>query len=550
MIKPAVRPLMQSNISLAATGDPDWARLPEKKRQQVADRLLFIKPILEQSCRTGSAAAAIDNFLLRAKAGALPPQLTEAATRISKAGKLPSKATLYNWIKAYQSLGLMGLVPSHKGSERAAYGWEVRAMNLFNKPSKPSYAAVAEWLRDEGHASATYHRVRAYLEALPAHMSEFSAKRLGTNLHRDTQKHFVRRNTESLPVGFIYQGDGHTADVYIAHPATGKIWRPEITAWMDIRSRYLVGWFISESESALTTLFALSHALITHDHVPAMLHIDNGAGFKSKMVNDDSLGFYARFDIEPMFSIPRNAKGKGQIERWFRTLEEREGKRWDTYCGADMAPEVLQKITRDVNSGKRNLPSIDEYKAGLDAFVDRYNNTPHSALDDKTPAEVWATLERTPLHTPDMAICRPHKEVSVRRQAVVLHKREYTAPDLIAYNGKKLVAEYSVHDDSAIRMLDTQGRWICDAKLVNKKDYLPSSRIEEAQNRRLTGQRKRLQKKLDEADARAHLGRTQEALLQNLDELTATVTNNIEQKESDELTPAMDFDLDFLSTDY
>ncbi|HFE31896.1 MAG TPA: transposase [Gammaproteobacteria bacterium] len=514
-----------------AAEQADWQRLPEKKRAVATARAALVKAVLDRACECGSCNSAIDYLLLSLETDRAPKQLSDTALRLGRKGKPPNRGTIYRWVKSYQQGGLCALAPGYKGSDRKTYGWEVRAQHFYSLPSKPAMSAVAEWLREEGFESATYSRVRRYLLGLPADQGALSRGRLGPKLFRDTQKTFHRRDTRDLPVGFVYQGDGHTCDVYLAHPATGKLWRAELTVWLDVRSRYIAGWFISESESTLTTLFALSHAMLTWDHVPACLHIDNGCGYKAKLMNDDSTGFYARWNIETLFALPGNSKGKGQVERWFRTMEEAFGKRWESYCGADMADEVINKYVRDVNAGKRTPPSLQDYKAALGAWIEHYNNRVHSELDGKTPAELWASLERTPLHTPEAAICRPQAERRVRRQAIQLHNREYMAPDLIAYNGQTLVVEYDVHDDTTVRVLTRDDkRWICDASLVNAKSYLPSSRVAEMQQKRLVGQQKRLQRRLDEVEARANLAITHTDTLDDVEAMNAGLETRLEEK--------------------
>jgi len=516
-----------------------------------------------------SLSPAIDDFEKLFINNLIPAVVLNALAilRPTKKDKCPNRATLFRWDDKYRK-HLNGdetaAAPKHRGSDRKNYGWEARAIALYNKPSKPAMAAVAEWLVDEGFKEVTASRVSRYLKTLPANLGEHGRGRLGSHFYNNTQKGFKRRDTSVFPVGFIYQGDGHCVDAYVAHPRTGDIWRPELTVWIDITSRYLVGWYISEAESSHSTLFALSHALCSWDHVPAMLHIDNGSGFRSKMMNDDSAGFYAKFDIDPMFSIPGNAKGKGQVERWFRTMEGKYGKKLDTFCGGDMADEVKQRIVRENKRGNYKLPSLQEYMTGLEAFIERYNNTVHSALDGKTPAELWATLERTPLHMSAEAVVLPKTQRTVRRGTIHLDNREYNAADLIAYNGDSVIVEYDLHDDKKVRVLTQEGRWICDAALVFKIDYLPASRVEEAATKRLKGQHKRLQNKLDEVTDRAGLAITHDMVIDDIEALNEGASMLLEDQQNDESlevnletgagTPVPDSsasdELDIFSTDY
>ena len=481
----------------------------QAKRDALVVVMRFVRK-LRGDARGESLNPAIAVFEAQHAAQALPATVMVAlATLQPNKPACPNRATFYRWDDKYRqhlSGDNVAAAPAHKGSERKVGGWEALAYRLWNTPTKRTISSIARELREEHQFSdASDARVRGYINALPANMREKSSARMGARLYKNSQRGFVRRDTGCIPAGFIYQGDGHTVDAYIAHPFTGDIWRPELTVWIDVGSRYIAGWYISESESSHSTLFALSRALVGHDHVPAMLHIDNGSGYASKMMSDASTGYYARFDIEAMFALPYNAKAKGQVERFFGTMERDFGKRLPTYCGADMAAEALQLIAREVKTGKRQLPSLQSYIAGLAAWIEKYHHREHKGLDGRTPAQVWAEREQCPLHTPSDAIVRPRIERVVGRQSVRLHNREYGSAALVAYNGEPLVVEYDLLDDSSVRILARDGRWICDAGLIRKADYLPASRIDEAQQRRLDGQIGRLKHKQNELEARAAL---------------------------------------------
>lgn len=444
--------------------------------------------------------------------------LHQVACELGKGNKPVGAAQIKRWYKLYIDLGIQGLIDGRQGRVKKDEGWELRAMAIYQRPSKPSYSGVTDELLSEGF-DVTYHKVRRYIRNLPTDMAEFSNSRQGAHYNRLNNKEYKIRNTEDLPVGFIYQGDGHTCDVYVGHPNTGDIFRPELTIWMDVRSRYITGWWLGEAENSTDTIFALSHAMCGHNHVPAMLHVDHGAGYRSHMMNNASTGFYKRFAIEVMFAIPGNAKGKGQVERWFGTMERSFGKRFDTYCGKDMAGDALRKIVKGVKAGTYTLPTLQEYKERLTAWIEEYHNKPHRGLDGKTPAEVWAGLEQVTLDMPMDAVVLPVAERIVRRTGISLDKRLYRNDDLGHYEGKKVHVQYSVHTDQMVRILDTDGRWICDAKLVERSAYISESRLQDNKVKRLKGQQKRLQIKADENERRATLDLEVEPDLSQLDSL-------------------------------
>lgn len=491
-----------SDLPAALTADP-WASATEAQRRVADMRAAVVAPLAELVAGGASINNTAALFASRCAAQLLDPNTQHVMAVLgAEAASVP---TLKRWISAYRRAGKNGLLPAHTGRVRKDYGWEMRAVAMFNTPSKPGYADVAWALRSEGHESATESRVKRYLKALPATLGVNSPARVGRHLHRLTRQTFQRRHTDDILVGEVYSGDGHTVDCYVAHPNTGKPYRPELTAFMDVKSRYIAGWWFTESESAISTLYALSSAMMGYDHVPAWLYIDRGAGYRAKMLKDESTGWYNKFDIGVIGALPGNPHGKGWIERWFRTVRDKHDKLFaagQVYCGDDMAPEINRRLSAEINAGKRTLPSLHEYVASFRAFLDRYHNEPMDVLHGRTPAQVWAELTPVPVGVDGDAVMRPSETCTVRRQQVRLHNRFYFHEALALYDGHKVTVEYDLHNDGRVWVFDTKGRLVCEARLVNTIGVLPTSRIEEGRDRRKAGQIKRLRRHMDEVDAR------------------------------------------------
>lgn len=277
-----------------------------------------------------------------------------------------------------------------------------------------------------------------------------------------------------------------------------------MTVWIDVRSNYVVAWYLSNGESSISTLFALSHALINEDHVPAVLFLDNGSGFKSRMLADDVTGFLNRMSITPSWCIPGNSKGKGLVEGFWKIFRNRHDKKFMTYCGNDMAPEINRRLTSEIKQGKRDLPTFDEYAASVRQFINDFNNEPKGVLNGETPRQVWPRdLIQVPIYIAADALVMPREIRTVKRWRIQLHKRFYGAPELAQYNNTEVLVEYSLHKDQEIRVLDDKQRLICIAKLVGKVDRLPESRIVEAEEKRLAGQIKRKEADIAEQKLRA-----------------------------------------------
>ncbi len=131
--------------------------------------------------------------------------------------------------------------------------------------------------------------------------------------------------------------------------------------------------------------------------MPAWLYIDRGAGYRAKLLSDESTGWYAKFSIEVIGAIPGNPHGKGWIERFFRTCPRQARqvlRRGQVYCGDDMAPEINRRLSVELTNGRRTLPAFRDYVESFRTFIEAYNNTPMDVLGGRTPAQVWSELTR------------------------------------------------------------------------------------------------------------------------------------------------------------
>lgn len=507
----------------------DLQKLTKANRAVVAGRLAIVNWLLTEKERLGSLRTAIDSLLALDAINALQPSLSRNLRGTTKGSRVPCKSQLYSWVSAYLASDRdpLALADKHRGRVRTPKPWDLRALQMYHIPSKPGFAHVAAWLQMEGH-DVKDHEVRRFIQSLPASYGPTSAWRVGKHYHKLNQGMHVSRNRSVLNVGEVYQGDGHTDDVYLRHPSgSPRPYRFEITAWMDIRSRYIpaLGW--SDGESALSTLHSLSAAIVRHDNVPAFVHVDRGAGFRAKMLSAESVGYYSKMGISKMDALPGNAKGKGDIEGWFRLLRDYCDKRFGLhYCGSDQAAESNRRITDEIARGKRDLPTPEQYKAAVNEFVEWYHNQPQKGLGNKTPAELWAQLpeHRCAVVLQHEAAVRPSVTRSTKRGRINLDNREYVHEALLEYRDRPVEVEYDITDDSRVWVYDDKRRLICEAPLLHKIDWLPADRREEAEIKRQHAKQKRRQKQidLDRLESTRHLDQTHElAALEKFDALDA-----------------------------
>ncbi|MCF7512981.1 Mu transposase C-terminal domain-containing protein [Pseudoalteromonas sp. L23] len=473
----------------------DWQSAPDTARKTAQSRAAVVKHLLTSS-------KALDKALETLKAafanGTISPALHQALTSL---GKLPSRATIYNWCKDYKSNGLEGLLPNHKGRVGQAPIWAARALEFYHCPNSPSFALVAKDLRDEGYDAQDF-QVRRFINSMPHELGPQSPYRMGAKLYREKHKDFKLRTTAHIPSGFVYNGDGHTIDVYVAHHNSGQPFRYELTAFQDVRSRKIVSWDLSEAENSLATLNALVESIKTYQHVPAILYVDNGSGYKSNMMNDECCGVYAQLDIDTIFAIPGNARAKW-IERFFRHMEEHVGRRFETYCGRGHDENFKKLVLKEIKQGKRKLPTLEQWITEFKAFLEHYNNAPHPEESNLTRNQVWEQnlLQERPI-TVDFDFL-PKAKINVRRGQIKLHKRIYAADYLHQFNGQQLVAGFSMKSDKAIKLYEPTGEYLMTARLKTKSHAIPESRIEQRIQERKVTRLKRLAKHQREIETQA-----------------------------------------------
>lgn len=506
-------PSKSSTTAISTVRGEQYRATTQSMRHRADDRLVVIRPALDHLAAGASVAASVRLCAAHLNSPACPPARREAALRLG-GKKLPSVASLRRWLEQFRDSGIDGLVDNHKGRPPQQYAWEKEALAMWfgevmhptapgrRNSAKISVGTIAWHLRDRGHADATNERVLDLINRLPASQGRKGKQHLGPKEYRLTQTPHVRRIKNFEP-GQIWTADGHTVDVYLAHPATGGLWRPELTWAIDLASNYITGWYLSNSESGFSTLFCLSAAMGQLDHVPTMFYIDNGSGLNAKILTEEHSGFFDRFGITPMNSLPGNPRARGIGEGLFRIVKERLDKVFsDTYCGHDQAPEVIRRLVTEVKQGKRRLPTLMQYRDAVARFVTQYNNTKQRGLNNRTPAEVHASFTRTPLHCSPSELLRPVEMRTVAKGEITLFKRFYRAKVLVDFNGQKVLVSYDLHCDQTVAIRDLKGRWICEAEMYAGAPYVQDSRLADAELKLQQSKVRRAQANLDEVRAR------------------------------------------------
>ena len=196
----------------------------------------------------------------------------------------------------------------------------------------------------EGRSWPEYPSIKTvgrYVRHLMDSRGAESARYLAANGSREWKNKKMlkgRRDATSLKVMEYVVGDEHTFDVWVQWTApNGKIKavRPKLVAWMDMKTRAIVGDVMCVDANSQTLKESLVKMIYTHPGgVPHILHVDNGKDYTAQTMTGQSrkkrkidfefdaetVGFYQSIGIEEVGrSLPYQPWDK-PIERLFSTV--------------------------------------------------------------------------------------------------------------------------------------------------------------------------------------------------------------------------------------
>lgn len=514
------------------------AVLADWQRNCAIARIAVVRYVLKAAELTGKTKA-IEAFAKASKEKRLDDTLIATIKRANaKSGGKDgrgnvSRRTLFDWVKAFETSeadanasAVVMLAPKSRDVKMPE--WAGILLKLWSDPAKPELAEVMRRIEaayaDSDVEMPSYHQARYFLDTHIGNV-ERERGRMGSREIKNI-KPFVRRDASVLLPTDVYTADGHTFDAEVAHPDTGKPFRPEITTVLDVHTRMVVGYSIDLAESGLAVLDAISSAASDYG-IPAIFYVDNGSGYKNAMMKDESTGLMTRMGVEVKHSIAYNSQARGTIERVHQTIWIRLAKKLPTYIGADMDSQAKQAVFKKT---RKDIKTFGESKAliGWNEFLQiasdavmAYNNEPHTGLPRRynqttgrrehlTPQIMWdeqvtaMTNAGTGLVTVSEAerddLYRPYVQRKCLRGEINLFSNKYFSRDLEQYHGETMLVGYDIHDGSRVWVRDNTHRLICIAEFeANKKGYFAQTALGDAREQRAIGQVKRAQVHVDAA---------------------------------------------------
>ncbi len=555
--KPASVPAPCATIQPAIT----TAQLKQWQRDIMNARVAIMR-LIERAAPMVGVNKAINTIVKASVNGEL--EMYAAANARKGQGRTLSYDGVMKWWVSWKKSGgnCMALTPKDTENYLEPV-WAEEFMKFWSKGQNPFLTDVLEqYYLSTGSKEPSYGQARHYLKKMGVVECE-KGRKTGNELK--AIKPFRRRDTSEMYPGDAYTADGHCFDAEVAHPFTGKPFRPEVTPVLDVATRKIVGWSIDLAESGLAVLDALRSACETHG-IPAIFYTDNGSGFKNQMMTAPGTGILNRLGITPEYSRPRNPQAHGLSERGHQTILIKAAQQLCTYIGSrmdkDTAQLVFKKTRKTLDNGEKSalLIEFDDFVNHTNAAAEKYNDTPHRGLPatrdpitrKKThmtpnqahqlgiermkrelPPEQWLMpgVEQPDLYHPAIERTVFRGEIQFGTLSNGLPKR-YFSKDLEQWQGSRVQVAYCPSDPRKVWVRDLEHqRLLAVAELAgNSSPYFANSTLEEARIKKGQAAIKRLENHAEER--RLEMYGPQPVMVENPDrEKLAIVRQQMEEAE-------------------
>jgi hypothetical protein len=433
------------------------------------------------ACRTMTKAAAEAHFRELLAAGTMPVKLPPGE-------EPPAARTLRAWVACYRADGAAGLVDGRTTRQQKPTNADPffefargKYLDLRKRSVKLCHELAQTQAELSGWMPRSFKQTQRYLAKLPP--AVVIRYRDGAKAFDDHASAHVTRDYSTLRSNEIWCSDHHQFDVMVIH--RGKVVRPWVTGFMDVRSRKIVGWTITATGGNTDTILDALAAGIDSHGVPEEAHVDNGKDYDSSALQGTTkrqrmarrrdaidvdptvvAGVFGELRVKVTHALPYNAKAK-PIERMFGTVCGRFSKLQSTYCGnrPSNRPEDLQaKLDRNV------APSLEEFTDAFSAWLTGdYHGRAHTgdAMEGRTPAEVFdacLTTKRTaPAEVRRLLLWKPSPPTKVTKNGVRAGGVSYGQADLtlFAWIGREVIVRVDRQDVGRAAVCEPSGRLIC-----------------------------------------------------------------------------------------
>jgi putative transposase len=407
--------------------------LSEAQRAQAQERFTIIRPALEK-------------------------EITQA--EVARTHQL-SLRTVQRWIKNYREHGLAGLVDTarkDKGTSRRLPPDAIRFVEgLALQTPKRSAAAIHRQIlsiaEEQGWKPPSYARVRQIIKDLDPALVTLAHQ--GAAAYREEFDLLYRR--EATHSNAMWQADHSPLDIVLLDE-NGNAAKPWLTVIEDDYSRAVASFRLTFAEpTALTTALALRQAIWRKEDplwqicgIPSVFYTDHGSDFTSKHMEQVAIDV----GIELIFSEKGVPRGRGKIERFFRSVNELFLQDLPGYCPAG-------------HTGAQPTLTLAAFEEKFRTWLlTSYHQRVHSETKCR-PAERWQRggfVPRMPtsLEQLDLLLLTVRKTRRVQQDGIRFEGYRYMDVTLAAYVKEEVIVRFDPADLAQIRIF-YQDRFLCDA---------------------------------------------------------------------------------------
>lgn len=515
------------------------------REQAIAIRMVlsWVAEIKERGNLSNKAAA--HTLLNAARTGLLPDQkvaLLRAARdkrgRPSSDG-LPSVNSIEQWLM-WQRQGL-SLVPIKPQPDLTLQRWHVVALEYKRRPQKPTTKMVWEqlvqsWVPLWGDKPPSYDQVAYFFREKYSKTDILRGQYQGSAL--DAKLAYQKRSSAGVPPFTEVHADGWNTHFTAPLPISGEFGTLEVWHFHELSTRYVSPPSIGLSESTPVILKGLEN-YIRENGVPAIWQTDSTGSVKNATVEKDPLvSLSARLGISIHHPVRVGKSQTNGIAENFNTFLDREARELATYQHPRMDSLAHKRVGRltdkmvkaakagDAQSAEMHrlqaqktgkglvFQTFEEAVAWVFSKVDKFNNTPHSALPKVVCPQTGKRRHQTPREARDQALglfdrvmlsevelvdsFRLHFKRVVRRATVVgFMKQEYRHADLAHLEGEEVIVAVDVMDGYRVWVKDQQQRLVCEAPVIEAVGFHVWSFYEFSMDRRMNARIRRQEKKIE-----------------------------------------------------
>lgn len=381
-------------------------------------------------------------------------------THVARQHGIPLR-TAQRWLAQYRREGLARLARRRRRDRHPPHGLPPELTQLIEglalRKPPPTIALVhrqvCDVARRHGWPVPNYQRVYRVVKHLAPALVTLAHG--GSKTYRTTYDLLYRHEADTPNA--IWQADHTLLDLWVRHDGDTLV-RPWLTIIMDDYSRAIAGFGLSvQAPSSLHTALILRQAIWRKPlpqwrvaGIPATFYTDHGSDFTSHHLEQVS----AELKMVLVFSEPGMPRGRGKIERFFRTVNQR------LLCG-------LPGYTPAGQPPAQAVLAITAFEAELQRFIlDQYHQQPHSETG-APPQARWESggfLPRLPasLEQLDLLLFTVASSRKVRPDGIHFQGLRYLDLTLAAYVGESVIIRYDPRDMAEIRIFHHQ-RFLCRA---------------------------------------------------------------------------------------